>query len=81
MSDFKVIITKHTAGGASRGPRIIARASGGERVIYDYSHADSFDKRHENAARALMKKLGWLETIAPLIHAQYDNNHVFLLPY
>jgi hypothetical protein len=79
--NFKVIMTRHVSGGAVRGPRIVARASGGSRVIFDYNQALSFEERHKAAAQALCKKMGWQETVGPMIHAYYDEQHVFLLPY
>ncbi len=56
---MKAIITKFLGPTNTRGSRITARDSDGNRTTVGYRHEISGDENHDAAAVALCRKMGW----------------------
>jgi len=56
---MKAIETKFHGPTSTRGSRITASDSDGNRIWLSYNHALDADQNHANAARALCRKMGW----------------------
>jgi len=53
-------IATHTANPTnSRGTRVIARSSGGLRLVVAWDHALDTEQNHKRAAHLLTERLGW----------------------
>ena len=59
MTTCKTIATKYHGPTNTRGSRISATATSGQRVSIGYDHSLSSEQNHMAAARALLTKLNW----------------------
>lgn len=60
---MKAIVTKFHGPGNTRGSRVSASDSDGNRVYISLDPTWSHDKSHQMAAIALCQKMGWLGTL------------------
>ena len=61
---MKAIRTKYHGPTNTRGSRIVASDSDGNRVIKPYDHSLSRDGNHDAACQALCAKMGWSGLLA-----------------
>lgn len=77
----QAIVTKYFGPTNTRGSRIKATAQAGS-VVVPWDHSLGIDENHDRAANALLKKLGWHETIrtASLCGGQLpDGTYAFVI--